>query len=89
MLEIVHNKIILNVSIYHFHRNIQNLPLLRGKKYHLKKKKTLKKLNTELTYDLALLGTYSIIKNRDSNIFFILFAFFFYHLLFYSQQYYK
>ena len=44
------------------------------KKYHLEKKKTLKKLNTELPYDLALLGTYSIIESRDSNIFCILFA---------------
>ena len=77
MLQIVHNKIIfLNVSIYHFHGNIQNLPLLRGKKIpSWEKKKTLKKLNTELPYDLALLGIYSIIESRDSNrLFCILFA---------------
>lgn len=53
------------------------------KKYHLEKKKNLKKLNTELPYDLALLGIYSIIESRDSNRYFV------YYLLFYSQQYYK
>ena len=38
MLEVFHNKIILkNVSVYHFHRNIQNLALWGEKKSILKK----------------------------------------------------
>lgn len=42
-------------------------------------KKNLKKLNTELPYDLALLGTYSIIESRDSNRYFV------YYFIFYLQ----